>query len=124
MGVPFAANRGVDPLKYAPRRDARREIDSPELLTVKLRYKQPEGERSTKFEVPLVDAGGGWDASSGDFRFAASVAGFGMLLRDSQFKGALNYGLVRELAGEGMDHDPKGYRKEFLELVDLAGRKE
>ena len=121
--VPVGVAPAVDPLKYAPEKAARRENDSPELLTVKLRYKQPDGSKSTKFEVPLVDAGNGWEASSGDFRFAASVAGFGMLLRDSEFKGELNYALVKELAGEGMDVDPKGYRKEFLELVEMAGGK-
>ena len=118
--VPVGVAPAVDELKYGSDKAAGRQDDSPELLTVKMRYKLPEEDVSTKFEVPLVDAGDGWEASSGDFRFAAPVAGFGMLLRDSQFKGALNYELVKALAREGMDVDLKGYRKEFLELVEQA----
>ena len=73
-----------------------------------------------KFDLPLVDAGKGWEESSDDFRFASAVAGFGMLLSGSEFKGELNFDLVAELAGEGIGEDSKGYRKEFLELLDLA----
>ncbi|MFT4550237.1 MAG: Ca-activated chloride channel family protein [Verrucomicrobiales bacterium] len=120
--VPVGAAGAVDELRYAPGREVRKANGSQELLTVTMRYKQPEGTKSVKFDAPLVDTGNGWEQSSGDFRFAASVAGFGMLLRDSEFKGELSFELVEELAGEGIGADPKGYRKEFLELLELARR--
>ena len=118
--VPVGVAPAVDELKYGADKAARRNNDSPELLTLKLRYKQPEGEESTRFDVPVIDAGKRWEESSEDFRFAAAVAGFGMLLTDSEFKGDLNYEFVKELAEEGVGEDPKGYRKEFVELIDRA----
>ncbi len=103
-------------------------IPSDELLTVGLRYKQPEADESEGFEVGLVDPGTRWEEAGGDYRFAASVAGYGMLLRDSEYKGQLNYDLVLELADEGKGSDPHGLRAEFIDLVkaskELAGEKE
>ena len=55
-----------------------------------------------------------------DFQFAASVASFAMMLRDSQYKGDSNFGLVLELANAAKKHDPSGYRAEFIELVKQA----
>ena len=52
--------------------------------------------------------------------FASAVAGFGMLLRESDQKGTLDYAAVRELAGRGMAHDAGGYRAEFVRLVAEA----
>ena len=104
-----------------PRRSRKRSPKSKE--TVALRYKAPDAgpEAAAKeFELPLTDAGRRWSEAGEDFRFAAAVAGFGMLLTNSSFKGDLNYELVKELAGEGIGEDPKGYRQEFLELVERA----
>ncbi|MBI4575922.1 MAG: VWA domain-containing protein [Planctomycetes bacterium] len=111
----------VDPLKYSAPAAAPAEGTSGELLTVKLRYKQPEGDTSTKLEVPLVDRG---DAArpSADFDFAASVAGFGMLLRGSTDLGPAGWGLVEELALSGLSDDRGGYRAEYLNLVREAAR--
>jgi secreted protein with Ig-like and vWFA domain len=93
---------------------------SPELLTLKLRYKQPDGDKSKLLEFPLTDRGETWEKSSPDFRFAASVASFGMLLRESPHKGASTWETVRELALEGRGEDRSGYRAEFLTLIDKA----
>jgi len=96
---------------------------SDELLAVSLRYKTPEAELeddATEFLVPLVDAGKGWADSDGDFRFAAAVAGFGMQLRESDFRGGCSYDLLLELASEGLSDDPNGLRKEFVEMVEKA----
>jgi hypothetical protein len=93
---------------------------SPELLTVKVRYKQPEGDVSKKLDFPLTDSGATWEKSSRDFRWAASVASFGMLLRDSPHKGSANWSLVEELASEGKGEDRDGYRAEFVGLVEKA----
>lgn len=91
-----------------------------EMLTVKLRYKQPEGDKSDLLEVPVTDKEKKLADSPRDFQFAASVAGFGMLLRGSQHAGDLTWDMVRELALHGKGEDTQGYRGEFLQLIDKA----
>ena len=91
-----------------------------EMLLVKLRYKDPEGSRSRLLVQPVAaDA----DASPGsDLRFAAAVTAFGMLLRDSEFRGGASWRMVTELAREGRGADRSGYRGEFLRLAELAAQ--
>jgi Ca-activated chloride channel family protein len=91
-----------------------------ELLTLKMRYKQPDGDTSRKLEWPVADAGQAFAAATGDFQFATAVAGFGLLLRDSQYKGNLTYAAVLELAQPGVGSDEQGHRGEFLEMVRRA----
>jgi Ca-activated chloride channel family protein len=91
-----------------------------ELLTLKLRWKAPDGDVSTKREFPLTDAGVTLEKSSKDFRWAAAVAEFGMILRDSPYKGQANWSSVRELAIQGQGKDADGHRIEFLELIGKA----
>lgn len=93
---------------------------SKELMTVKLRYKQPTGETSSKIELPVTDEGKTLEAASGEFQFSAAVAGFGLLLRDSSYKGTLSWEAVRKLALAGKGADKLGYRGEFLQLIDKA----
>ena len=98
-------------------------IDSEELLTVFLRYKNPQDkikDNANEFVVPLTDSGKGWEKSSLDFRFASAVAGFGMLLRNSEYAGDINCELILELASGGIGKDKNGLRKEFIELVKKA----
>ncbi len=95
-------------------------ILSGELLTLKMRYKEPAGETSRKLEWPITDAGAAFSDASDDFQFAAAVASFGLLLRDSQFKGDATYDAVGEIAGSNLGSDPHGYRAEFVELVRRA----
>jgi len=109
----------VDPLKYSvPPENAR--SNSNEMLTVKLRYKNPDGDKSESIERAVVDDGKQFANASADFKFAAAVAEFGMLLRDSEFKGNGTLGAVLEWAQEGKDADRNGYRARFLELVRKA----
>jgi len=123
-GVELEAAPGVDPLKYrkpaAAAADAAPAAPSPELLTVKIRYKEPAGDISSKLEFPLVDAGARFADASPDFKFAAAVAGFGMVLRDSPHQGQLTLASVAEWGRAGLDQDAGGYRAEFLSLVDGA----
>ena len=93
---------------------------SGEMLTLKLRYKEPEGDTSKLLEFPLTDSGAPWERSSRDLRFAAAVAGYGMLLRDSPHKGQATWGAVAEWAQEGLGTDGSGYRAEFLALIEKA----
>lgn len=93
---------------------------SGELMTVKLRYKEPESDLSKLIEVPTKDEGKTLTASSEEFKFSAAVAGFGLLLRDSSYKGSLSWETVRRLALDGKGADKLGYRGEFLQLIDKA----
>src|SRR6266567_9242327 len=109
----------VDPLKYSvPPENAR--SNSSEMLTVKLRYKKPESDKSELLERAVVDDGKQFANASADFKFAAAVAEFGMLLRDSEFRGNGTLGAVLEWAEEAKGADRNGYRAGFLELVRKA----
>jgi Ca-activated chloride channel family protein len=93
---------------------------SGELLTLKMRYKAPDGDTSKKLEWPVTDDGKPFSAASADYQFAAAVAGFGLLLRDSQYKGNLTCAAALELAQGGIGDDEHGYRSEFLDMIRRA----
>ena len=112
----------VDPLKYQKtpgnvRKPAISTTGSRELLTVKIRYKAPEGDVSKKQEFPLIDAGAGFEKADGEFRFAAAVAAWGMLLRESPHKGSATFEQVLAWAEDGLGDDAGGHRAEFIQLV-------
>jgi Ca-activated chloride channel family protein len=86
-------------------------------MTVKLRYKQPDGDTSRLMSVVVSDRKGELSENLG---FAASVAEFGMLLRQSEFKGQATWQSARDLARRHRGEDPDGYRAEFRRLIDLA----
>jgi Ca-activated chloride channel family protein len=94
----------------------------PESFVVKLRYKQPMGDKSTEVQRRIVDQGLDYSRASNDFKLASAIAGFGMMLRNSAHKGNLSYAAVIELATPTLAHDPHGYRREFLELVRRASQ--
>jgi len=132
-GVEWKAPSTVDELKYQKPETGNRMADrsdspvsgvgipvSQELLTVKIRYKVPDGNASKLLEFPLIDKGAAFADASGDFKFAAAVAGFGMVLRDSPHKGATTLGAVLDWAEQGLGSDAGGYRGEFISLVKRA----
>ncbi|MBU0617699.1 MAG: DUF3520 domain-containing protein, partial [Planctomycetes bacterium] len=95
----IAGDEMVDPLKYQTPGNlaaAALGISDGEVATVKLRYKHPDGDTSQLLEVPVIDDGATLSETSEDFRFAASVASFGMLLRDSPYKAGWTYDAVLE----------------------------
>ncbi|MEO7297875.1 MAG: von Willebrand factor type A domain-containing protein [Verrucomicrobiota bacterium] len=114
----------TDNLKYqtkvAPK--AKREIsnDNKELLTLKLRYKKPDGKTSKLMEVPVNDSGKEFNQASTDFKFATAVASFGMILKESEHKGDANFNSVLKLAEKSKGDDKEGYRAEFINLVKKA----
>jgi Ca-activated chloride channel family protein len=114
----------VDPLKYQssnPSVAARAEAKaSPEMVTVKLRHKKPDGETSELTERSFTDTGSKFENAAPDLKFAAAVAEFGMLLRDSQYKGKGTLGAVIEWAQEGKGRDMAGYRAGFIEMARKA----
>jgi Ca-activated chloride channel homolog len=93
---------------------------SDESFTVKLRYKRPDGDQSRLIELGVVDKGRSLGESSDDLKFASAVAGFGMLLRNSDGKGSLTYPGVIEIAEQTLSRDGSGYRKEFVAAVRQA----
>jgi len=116
----------VDPLKYQAATAVAPAAMSGETMTVKLRYKEPEEDESSLLEFPVTDSGTTLADASDDFAFAAAVASFGMLLRDSPYQGDWSYDAAIELAGSALGDDAFGYRAEFIDLVararDLAAR--
>jgi Ca-activated chloride channel family protein len=117
VGTPPLA-LGDDSLTYQEvtvRPSARR---SAELLTVRVRYKDPQGRASRLLETPVVDRGGA--AASEDMRFASAVAEFALMLRESEHKGQASYDQVLELARGARGEDPQGYRGEFIGMVETA----
>jgi Ca-activated chloride channel family protein len=120
----------VDPLKYQGPRAKDQEPKEPqlaadiasELLTLKLRYQSPTGGTSTLLTFPVKDSGAKFGSASPDLQFAASVASFGMLLRNSKHKGNASFAAVLETAGATIGPDKHGLRTEFLELIKAAQR--
>jgi Ca-activated chloride channel family protein len=110
---------GVDPLKYQQELKPAPAGAGDEWLTIKLRYKDPEAEQSKLLAVPVEGASLRSEASA-DTRFAAAVASFGMLLRDSPYKGNSSFEAVQQNAKSATGADLYGHRKEFLTLVKTA----
>lgn len=95
-------------------------ITSDELLTVKMRYKQPDENKSKELSVSLLDKGEKLNNTNADFMFVAAVAEFGLLIRDSEFKQNASYENAIILAKKGKGIDDNGYRAEFVQLVENA----
>ncbi|MEM9659273.1 MAG: von Willebrand factor type A domain-containing protein, partial [Planctomycetota bacterium] len=112
----------VDESKYVSPAALRPDAASTgELLTLKIRYKQPDADEGVELEFPVTDGGQKFAQSSDDFQFAAAVAAFGMLLRDSPYAGDATLAGVREIAeSAAKNRDPHGYRAEFVSLVERA----
>ena len=125
VGAPPVETGSVDPLRYGepggPEGDREPPVDfgetSDELMFVKIRYKAPDGDRSRLIEHPV--RGRVVDAST-DMRFAAAVAAFGMLLRESEHRGDFTLRDVSRLARGARGEDEHGYRAEFVRLVSAA----
>ena len=107
----------VDALKYQT--PSTPTGDSPEMMTVKLRYKQPQGDTSRLVSQPVLDTSIGARASQ-DFQWAMAVAGFGMLLRDSKHRGDLSWDRMLGIATAAVGPDPTGQRMEMVVLAKQA----
>jgi Ca-activated chloride channel family protein len=96
-------------------------------MTIKLRYKNPDGDKSKLISATLIDKNKKWINTSDNFRWSAAVASFGMLLRESEFSQEANIDSVLKLARNAMGDDDERYRREFIRLVEssrfLASRK-
>lgn len=110
----------VDALKYQKTKVVEVQNDSKEWMTVKLRYKKPDGDTSTKIEFPLEASDQSFDKASESFRFASAVALFGMILRNSEHVQEGSYKDVIATAKKAKGSDVNAYREEFIDLVKKA----
>ncbi len=117
VGVESDFTKSVDALKYQQNRTKVKGSASEELMTIKFRYKDPEGSKSKMIEKAVIDTHIPLERTSDNFRFSAAVAEYGMILRDSKFKQDADFDAVVKLAGEAKGKDENGYRAEFIRLV-------
>lgn len=118
--VPSGSNEqtgSIDPLKYQENRTKTYNTENKELLTIKLRYKKPDGVTSMLYVKPVDGKVLELGMTSENFRFSAAVAEFGMVLRNSEFKGTASYDHLLSIAQGSRGNDEEGYRGEFIKLV-------
>jgi len=119
-GQSVQGSPSVDPLKYQ-QPEQKVVTASNEILTVKVRYKAPDGQKSSLLEIPLAASEiPSPDKASEDFRFAAAVAAFGMKLRGSPHVGEIKWTEIQDIARGALGKDPGSYRAEFLTLIEKA----
>jgi Ca-activated chloride channel family protein len=116
------ASPKTDSMRYQATAALTPAAQSNELLSLKLRYKAPDGDVSREIATTVKDELLPLDRATGDMKFAVAVAGFGMLLRDSPHKGSATFELVERLARAGLASDEGGYRREFVDLVGTAAK--
>jgi Ca-activated chloride channel family protein len=122
-GVDMPGAASVDPLRYQANINGistGQPKFADEILNVKLRYKQPDGDKSKLLSFALQNKVQTAEQLSDNFRFASAVASFGMLLRNSEYKGNSSFDSVLNMARNAVGKDEEGYRKEFLQMVNRA----
>jgi Ca-activated chloride channel family protein len=119
--IPTGVGSGnANDLRYQQTQVKQTAQNSDELLNLKLRYKQPNQDKSQLIEKVVKDASLPLSKTSDDFRFSAAVAGFGQVLRGSAYKGDWTLAQTRLLAEKAKGSDTQGYRKDFITLVSQA----
>ncbi len=111
----------IDDLKYQKTTIDPKANRSDELMTIKFRYKKPDGDVSKLIVHPLVDSNIPLAKTSDNFRWSASVAAFGMLLRESEYIKNFSYDAVVQMAQQSKGEDKEGYRIEFINMVKSFG---
>ncbi|MGG7663628.1 YfbK domain-containing protein [Dyadobacter sp. BHUBP1] len=109
----------TDALKYQ-QNNADAAGNSNEMMTVKVRYKKPDSDKSVLFDLPIKATSVAFEKCSENLRFASAVAEFGLLLRGSEYKGKATYTDVIQCARGAFGKDEEGYRAEFVQLVKVA----
>jgi Ca-activated chloride channel family protein len=115
-GVESSYLAQTDALKYQ-KNNASEIGKTDEMMTVKIRYKKPESEKSVLFDFPVKNSSKPMSACSENLKFASAVAEYGLLLRNSEYKGSASYQNVIARAKSAFGHDEEGYRSEFVRLV-------
>lgn len=119
VGVRSKFIKSTDSLKYQSNGKAIIE-QSPETMTIKMRYKSPQGDTSRLLTRAIADSTTPLESTSDNFRFSAAVASFGMILRNSEYKQASSNEMIMKLANSAKGNDVNGYRLEFLRLVEMV----
>jgi Ca-activated chloride channel family protein len=114
------SNADVDPLKYQSEHENTTASHEGELLTVKVRYKLPKEDKSTKLEIPVPANRVDFSKTNQDVQFSAAVAAYGMILRNSEHKGKSTYEMVMDIARGAKGEDRDGYRAAFIQMVDMT----
>jgi len=117
-GIPDDLIEDVDDLKY--QQTSKTANGGKELMTIKFRYKKPGGDNSILMVHTVTDENTSFDTTSDNLRFASSVAEFGLLLRNSEFKQNASYKNVLATAKAALGKDAGGYRGDFIKLVENA----
>ncbi|HYF30641.1 MAG TPA: von Willebrand factor type A domain-containing protein [Chitinophagaceae bacterium] len=117
VGVQSKFIMKADQLKY---QKGTAVIISEEMMTIKFRYKKPDEDKSMLLEQVVMDKQSSLEDASENFRFAAAVASFGLVLRNSEFKQNASYDRAWHLAKNALGNDAEGYRSEFLNLLRNA----
>ena len=121
VGVDASELKNVDALKYQkPNTKAVGFNNSSEVMTVKFRYKKPDGNKSILLQGVVAGNPVAFKSADENIQLSAAVAQFGMLLRDSEFKGEGGYDLVNSLLKTLLENDPEGYKNELVQLVQAA----
>lgn len=110
----------IDPLKYQTPAIAPTASYANDVMTIKFRYKEPKEATSKLITKVMLDNKKPFESASENIKFSSAVAEFGMLLRDSKFKGDANYKNIMTLAKTSKGKDDDGYRAEFIQLVEKA----
>ncbi len=121
LGVKDEFTQTVDPLKYQQQKTTWENMSN-ELMTIKFRYKKPDGDTSKLIVHPVVFSDRQEENISNNLQFVSAVAEFGMLLRNSSFKQQASFDQAYMLAKNALGDDKEGYRKEFLQLLLQAGK--
>ncbi|PWJ37999.1 vWA domain-containing protein [Sediminitomix flava] len=118
--VPASGMESNTNLKYQKSAPTVAALESNDLITLKLRYKQPEGTKSQLVEKVVKNTPIPFEVSSNNFRFSAAVAQFGMLLKNSKYRGNATWDSTKELAKGAKGRDDEGYRAEMVRLIENA----
>jgi Ca-activated chloride channel homolog len=119
-GVEVPAAAKVDDLKYQTKTTASANATAAELLTVKVRYKAPDGNKSKLLSRVVKNEEVAFAQAPVDLRWATAIASFGMMLRESPHRGNLSWKQIYAMAQSAAGKDPEGYRTEALLLIQRA----
>ncbi|MDO9080654.1 MAG: DUF3520 domain-containing protein, partial [Desulfuromonadales bacterium] len=119
--IPADGTASVNASRYLKTEVKNDAATASELGLIKFRYKNPDEENSQLISTPIAATGEPLEKASDNFRFAAAVAGWGMLLADSEFRGTAGNEMILTLARGAKGADELGYRAEMIRLVELSG---
>lgn len=109
----------VDKLKYAKAQETKTNFGG-ELLTVKVRYKQPTAKKSVKFDIPLKNSKRSFKSMNDNYRFAVTAASFALKLRGDDLASELSYRELKKMAKQAKGEDQFGFREELVEMIELS----